>query len=170
MAFCSLNGFLIMNTFFKLHARRLYTWRSPDKTTRNQIDYMLFTTRWISSVRRVTTLHGADCGTDHNVLIADVQIKLKRIKRTKLPPKYDVENISDEYTVEVKNMFSGLQLEDREPDELWNDIREIEKDTADKQLSNAKRKKVSRWLSDEAVEIADKRRKAMSQLWCIAYC
>ncbi len=111
MEFCNLNGFLIMNTFFKLHARRLYTWRSPDKTTRNQIDYMLFTTRWISSVRRVTTLHGADCGTDHNVLIADVQIKLKRIKRTKIPPKYDVENISDEYTVDVKNRFRGLQLE-----------------------------------------------------------
>ncbi|KAI0224649.1 Craniofacial development protein 2, partial [Lamellibrachia satsuma] len=72
----------IMNTFFKLHARRLYTWRSPDKVTRNQIDYIMCTTRWRSSVRRVTTLPGADCGTDHNLLIADIKIKLKRIKRT----------------------------------------------------------------------------------------
>ena len=70
-------------------------------------------------------------------IIAEVKIKLKRIKITKLPPKYDVENITDEYTVDVKNMFGGLQLEDREPGELWNDIREIVKDTADKMLSKA---------------------------------
>ena len=81
-----------------------------------------------------------------NLLIADVKIKLKRIKGTKLPPKYDVENISDEYTVEVKNVSSGLQLEDREPGELWNDIREIVKYTADKKLSKAKRTKVSIFL------------------------
>ena len=118
------------------------------------------TTRWRSSVRRVTTLPGADCGTDHNLLIADVKIKLKRIKRTKQPTKYDVENIGDEYTVEVKHRFSGLQLVDREPDELWNDIKEIVKDTADKKVPKAKRKKVTKWLSDEAMKIADERRKA----------
>ena len=75
--FCSRNDFQIMNTFFKLHARRLYTWRSPDQTTRNQIDYIICKTRWRNSVRRVTTLPGADCGTDHNLLIAYVKIKLK---------------------------------------------------------------------------------------------
>ena len=76
-------------------------------------------TRWRSSVRRVTSLPGADCGTDRNLLITDVKIKLKRIKTTKLPPKYDVENSRVEHTLEVKNMFSGLQLlENREPDEL----------------------------------------------------
>ena len=74
--FCSRNDFQILNTFFKLPARRLYTWRSPDQTTRNQIDYIICKTRWRSSVRRVTTLPGADCGTDHNLLIADVTIKL----------------------------------------------------------------------------------------------
>ena len=74
------------------------------------------------------------------------------------------ENISDEYTVEeVNNMFNGLQLEEREPDELWNDIREIIKYTADKKLTTAKRKKVSRWLPDEAVYIADEPRKARNQ-------
>ena len=75
--FCSRNDLQIMNTFFKLHARRLYTWRSPDQTTRNQIDYIICKTRWRSSVRRVTTLPGADYGTDHNLLIADIKIKLK---------------------------------------------------------------------------------------------
>ena len=161
--FCSRNDFQIMNTFFKLHARRLYTWRSPDQTTRNQIDYIICKTRWRSSVRRVTTLPGADCGTDHNLLIADVKIKLKRIKPAKQTLRYDVENIGLEFAVEVKNRFNGLQLADREPGELWNDIRDIVKETADKRVPKAKRKKVTKWLSDEAEKIADERREVRNK-------
>ena len=74
--FFSRNDFQIMHTVFKLHARRLYTWRSPDQTTRNQIDYIICKTRWRSSVSRVIKLPGADCGPDHDLLIADVNIKL----------------------------------------------------------------------------------------------
>ena len=136
-----------MNTFFTLQARRLYTWRPPDQTTRNQIDYIIRKTRWRSSVRRVTTLPGADCGTNHNLLIADVKIKLKRIKGTKQTLRYDVENIGLEFAVEVKNRFNGLQLADREQEQLWNDIRDIVKETADKRVPKA-----------EAVKIADERR------------
>ena len=147
-----------MNTFFRLHARRLYTWRSPDQTTRTQIDYIICKTRWGRSVRRVTTQPGAECGTDHNLLIAGVKIKLKRIKRDKQTPIYDVENIGLVFAVEVKNRFNGLQLADREPEELWNDIRDIVKGTADKRVPKTKRKKVTKWLSDEAVKIADERR------------
>ena len=149
--FCSRNDLHIKNTFFKLH-----TWRSPDQTTRNQIDYIICKTRWRNSVRRVTTLPGPDCGTDHNLLIADVKIKLTRIKRAKQTPKYGVENIGLEFAVEVKNRFYGLQLAGREPEELWNNIRGIVKETADKSVPKAKRKKVTKWISDKAVEIADK--------------
>ena len=156
--FCSRNDFPIMNTFFTLHAWRLYTWISPDQTTRNQIDYIIFKTRWRSSVSRVTTLPGADCGTDHTLLIADIKIKLKRIKRAKQTPKYYVENIGLEFAVKVKNRFNGLQLADREPEELWSDIRDIVKGTADKRVPKAKRMKLTKWLSDEAVKIADERR------------
>ena len=113
------NDLQIMNTFFKLHAWRLYTWRSPDQTTINQIDYIICKTRCRSSVRRVTTLPGADRGTDHNLLIADVKIKLMRIKRAKQTLRYDVENIGLEFAVEANYRFNGLQLADREPEELW---------------------------------------------------
>ena len=56
-----------------------------------------------NGLNRVTTLPGADCVTDHNLLIADVKIKLKRIKRAKQTLRYDVENIGLEFAVEVKN-------------------------------------------------------------------
>ena len=99
----------------------------------------------------------------YNLLIADVKIKLKRIKRAKQTPTYDVENIGLEFAVEVKNMFNGLQLAGRESEELWNDIRDILKETADKKVPKAKRKKVSNWLSDEAVKIAYERRNVRSK-------
>ena len=118
--FCSRNDFQIMNTFFKLLARRLYTWRSPDQTTRNQIDYIIYKTRWRSSVRRVTTLPEADCGTDSR---CQDQVKANQTSQTDTE-----ENIGLEFAVEVKNRINGLQLTDREPEELWNDIRDIVKE------------------------------------------
>ena len=149
---------MVINTVFKLHARMLDTWRSPYKNTRNQIDYIICKTRRRSSVSIVTTLPGADCGTDHNLLIAEVKIKLKLIKRAKHTPTYDVENIGLEFAVQLKNRFNGLQLAGREPEELWNDIRDIVKETADKRVPKARRKKVTKWLCDKAVTIADERR------------
>ena len=92
------------------------------------------------------------------MLIADVKTKLKRFKRAKQTLIYEVENIGLEFAVEVKNRFNGLQLADREPEELCNDICDIMNETADKRVPKAKRKKVTKWLSDEAVEIADERR------------
>ena len=63
----------------------------------------------------------------------------------------------------MKNRFNGLQLADTEPGELWSDIRDIVTETADKRVPKAKRKKVTKWLSDEAVKIADERRDVRSK-------
>ena len=97
------------------------------------------------------------------MLIADVKIKLKRIKRAKQTLRYDVENIGLDFAVEVQNRFNGLQLADREPEELWNDIRDIVKVTADNRVPKAKRKKVTKWLSDEEVKIADEWREVRNK-------
>ena len=63
----------------------------------------------------------------------------------------------------MKNRFNGHQLADREQEELWNDIRDIVKETANKMVRKAKRKKVTKWLSDEAVKIADERREVRNK-------
>ena len=157
--FCSRNS-LVMNTMFKQHARRLYTWKSPDKITRNQIDYILCTGRWKSSIKRVTTIPGADCGTDHNLLIAIVKIKLKQTKRNKTTPTYDLENIAMKYTVEVKNRFSILQVDDKNPEDLWIDIRDAVIETAEKWIPKVKKRKVTKWLTEETIKIAEERREA----------
>ena len=138
----------------------MHTWRSPDQTTRNQIEYIICNTRWRNSVRRATTLPGAEYGTEHNLVIAGVKIKLKPMKRAKQATKYDVENIRLEFDVEMKIRFNGFQLSDREPVELWSDPWHSEGDRGHK---GAKRKKVMKWISDESVKIADERREVRSK-------
>ena len=70
--FCQENALVIANTLFQKHKRRLYAWTSPDGQHRNQMDYILYSPRWRSSVRP-----GADCGSDHGLLIAKFRLKLK---------------------------------------------------------------------------------------------
>ena len=68
--FCQENALVIANTLFQQHKRRLYTWISPDGQHRNQIDYILCSQRWKSSIQSAKTRLGTDCGTDHALLIA----------------------------------------------------------------------------------------------------
>ena len=67
--FCQENALVIANTLFQQHKRRLYTWTSPDGQHQNQIDYILCSQRWRSSIQSAKTSLGADCGPDHELLI-----------------------------------------------------------------------------------------------------
>ena len=71
--FCQENALVIANTLFQQHKRRLYTWTSPDGQHRNQIDYILCSQRWRSSIESAKTRPGADCGSDHELLIAKLK-------------------------------------------------------------------------------------------------
>ena len=62
---------------------------------------------------------GADCGSEHELLIAKFRLKLKKAEKTTIPFRYDLNQIPYEYTVQVRNKFKGLDLIDRVPDELW---------------------------------------------------
>ena len=66
--FCQENTLVIANTLFQQHKRRLYTWISPDDQHRNQIDHILCSQRWKSSIQSTKTRPGADCGSDHELL------------------------------------------------------------------------------------------------------
>ena len=72
---------------------------------------------------------GVDCGSDHELLIAKFRLKLKKVGKTTRPFRYDLNQIPDDYTVEVRNRFKGLDLIDRVPDELWNEFRDIVQET-----------------------------------------
>ena len=101
---------VIANTLFQQHKRRLYTWTSPDGQHRNQIDYILGSQRWKSSIQSAKTRLGGDCGPDHELFIAKFRRKLKKVGETTRPFRYDLNQISYDYTVEVTNRFKGLDL------------------------------------------------------------
>ena len=69
--FCQENALVIANTLFQQHKRRLYTWTSPDGQHQNQIDYILCSQRWRTSIQSAKTRLGADCGSDHELLISN---------------------------------------------------------------------------------------------------
>ena len=116
--FCQENALVITNTLFQQHKRRLYTWTSPDGQHRNQIDYILCSQRRRSSIQSTKTRPGADCGSDHELLIAKFRLKLKEVGKSTRPSRYDLNKIPCNYTVEVTNRFKGLDLVDRVPEEL----------------------------------------------------
>ena len=68
---------------------------------------------------------GADCGSDHKLLITKFRLKLKETGKTARPFRQDLNQIPYDYTVEVRNRFKGLDLIDRVPDEVWNEVRDI---------------------------------------------
>ena len=71
------------------------------------------------------TRRGADCGSDHELLITKFRLKLKKTGKTVRPCRYDLKQIPYDYTEEVSNRFKGLDLIDRVPDELWNEVHDI---------------------------------------------
>ena len=105
-----MNALVIANTFFQQHKRRLYTWTSPDGQHRNWIDSILCSQRWRSSIQSTKTRPEADCGSDQELLIAKFRIKLKKVRKTTRPFRYDLNQIPYDYTVKVRNRFRGLDL------------------------------------------------------------
>ena len=144
------NALVIANTLFEQHKRGLYTWASPDGQNRNQIVYILCSQRWRSSIQSTKTRPGADCGSDHELLITKFRLKLKKVGKTARPFRYDLTQIPYDYTVEVTNRFKGLDLIDRVPDELWNEVRDIVQETGTKIIPMERKCKKAKWLSGEA--------------------
>ena len=98
------------------------------------------------------TRPGADCGSDHELLIVKFRLKLKKVGKTTRPFRYDLNQIPYDYTVEVRNRFTGLDLIDRrEPDELWTEVHDIIQETGMKTIPMEKKYKKAKWLSGEAL-------------------
>ena len=129
----------------------------------NQIDYILCRQRWRSSIQSAKTRPGADCGSDHAHLIAKFRLKLKKLGKTTRPFRYVLNQIPYDYTVEVKNRFKVLDLINRVPDELWTEVRDIVQETGIKTTPKKKKCKKAKCLSEEALQIAMKRKEAKSK-------
>ena len=107
--FCQKNALVIANTLFQQHKKTLHMditrWSTP-----NHIDYILCSQRWRTSIQSAKTRAGADCGSNHELLVAKFRLKLKKVWKTTRPFRYDLNQIPHDYTVEVTNRFKGLDL------------------------------------------------------------
>ena len=83
---------------------------------------------------------------------------MKKIRKTTRPFRYDLNQIPYDYTVEVTNRFKGLDLLDRVPDELWTEVHDIVQEAGIKTIPKKKKCQKAKWLSEEALQIAVKRR------------
>ena len=92
------------------HKRGLYTWTSPDGEYQTQIDYALCSQRWNNSTQSTKTRLGADCGSDHELLITRFRLKLKKGGKATEPFRYDLNQIPYDYTEEMTNRFNILDL------------------------------------------------------------
>ena len=123
------------------------------------IDYVLCSHRWRSSIQLAKTRPGADCGSDHELLIAKFRLKLKKVEKTTRTFRYDRNQIPCDYKVEVRNRFKGLDLIDRVPDELWTEVHDIVQETGIKIIPKKKKCKKAKWLFEEALQIDEKEEK-----------
>ena len=101
---------------------------------------------------------GNDCGSDHELLIAKFRLKLKKVGKTTRPFRYDLNQILYYYRVEVTNRFKELHLIDRVPEEIWVEVCDIVQEAGIKTIPKKKKCKKAKWLSEEALQIAEKRR------------
>ena len=166
--FCQANRLNILNTWFKDHIRRKWTWISPDKSTRNQIDYILVSKDWFTSFTDCKVKPGADCDSDHRLLCAKMKIKgFRKISTNSPPVRYNLDklldsDVKDQYSIEINNRFEILSkvVEEKPPEELWQEIKLIYKETAEKILGKQKSKKAKPWISQETIDMADRKKTA----------
>ena len=117
--FCQQN--MLQTPLFFNNSRNIYIWTSPEDYYPNQTDYVLCSQRRRSSIQSVKQDLKLT-GSDYKLLIAKFRLKQKKVGKTTGPFRYNLNQISYDYIVEVMNRFKGLDLVDTVPEELWTEV------------------------------------------------
>ena len=169
IGFCQEKNLTIANTWYKLPARRLYTWKSPQDTpevvVRNQIDYITINKRFRNFITRAAMYPGADIHSDHNPVIANTELKLAKRKVASGRKRIDTRSLQTNEA--MKNTFSACingELKEIESsqniEELWSTLRDTLKSKAEQILGYKKRTKMKKWMTDDILQMMEERRKA----------
>ena len=102
------NSFIIVNKLFEHHPRHLYTWNFPDSKTWNQIDYFILNQKWNNALKNTKTQPGANCNTDHELLVVDMKVRLKKLRKVINPVRLDFTSFTNEYSAKMSNSFQSL--------------------------------------------------------------
>lgn len=167
LLFCAVNSMSVGNTFFKHKAIHKATWQSPDKYTRNEIDYICISQRWRSSIRDVRVCRGADVGSDHHLLRAIMQIRLKKRTQQERPKPYAVEKLREpdgaqKYRLALRNRFQQLN-EAADLEEQWTMFATAVNEAAQEGVGRRRGKRREQWIRDTTWKLIDERKKAKTK-------
>ena len=141
--FCDAKNLSIANTMFQHHPRYLYTWKSPDQKTRNQIDYIMISRKWIICVKDPKTRPSVDCSSEHQLCNVGIKLKLKKMEHPHHPSRLDFKTFNDDFRINVNNRFEvllGCDLESKSPNDLWEVGKEIMVSTAKEHINETKKR------------------------------
>ena len=160
---CVRNGQVITNPWFKHHPRRLYTWiRSPGDRVRNQIDYITINHRFRNAVKNSRTYSGADCESDHNPVVVDMEVRLERQKEKKRKKRLQYEKLKID---SIRNDFKTKTLEKIDPNTLREKLWTVKKLALQETAAVVIPEKVhvrpaKSWMTDKTLNLMDERRRA----------
>lgn len=161
LEFCIGRHLTIMNTCFQQHPRRLYTWISPGDRCRNQIDYIMINSRWKTSVTNVKTYPGADCGSDHCMLLAKFTLRLKSVKKKdSMKPRTLAPAEASEFRDALDNAILELTSSTNvNTNEQWENLKGHIWKTVEKVTKNrAPPARRQMWLSSDTWKIIEDRK------------
>ena len=162
--FCLNNNLVIANTMtYKRKAKHQWTWESPDGVTKNQIDYVLVNKKWRTSITSCRAFPGADIGSDHQLLLAGVRIKLKRQRMQKKVKRFNISKqkdnlIKDQFEVTVGGRFNVLLEQQQSIEEMWKNTKEILCEAAEEVLGFKESEARKPWISQEVLDLSDRRK------------
>lgn len=165
LEFASHNNMVLANTLGEHKASRRWTWHAPDGIHHNQIDYILVQNRFRTGINRAKTrtFPGADVGSDHDLVIMNFRVRLKRLKKPKNARlKFDLERLKDPTICEtfqatIGGKFAPLMTLEEDAEVLTNRFNTIMTDTA-KDVLGLHRRKNKPWVTKEILNLCDARR------------
>ena len=160
---CDENEQVITNTWFEQHPKRSWTWRSPDWSVKNQVDYITINERFRNSEHLSKTYPSADCGRDHVPVVCQISVKLKKLKKARAAPKrqYDTLQtnsvIKHAYNVEVRNRFEVLT--NVSDNGSWDALKKSLVSAAEDVIPPQERKTHNKWMTEEILGLMGERQK-----------
>ena len=160
---CEQKDLFIANTWFCQHPRRLWTWRNPDDNTRNQIDYITVNKRFRNSVTKVKCFPGADCNSDHVLLVCWFRLKLKKLIQPIQRSKLDVKTLRTDdliridFAAEVKSLTTKQMNLDLVED--YSDLQQALTTAAEKVVPRVSKQTTQEWMTPEILDLMEERRK-----------
>ena len=163
LEFCEKHKLVVTNTWFQTHKRKIYTWKSPGDLERYQLDYILVRQRYRNGVKSSFSYPGADCDSDHNMVMLKMKIRLKKIRQQKREARYD---LSDQQALYQFKEKTDMRMKERKKeerlkdvDEGWKEFKNIIMEEMERNIPKQKTPCRKPWITTEILEMMDERRK-----------